>query len=156
MIFLMDFKGDALARRSSVRAASGRAFARYALLQCWTSWRSTAPRGGLRADGRVTGRFAMSLSFIRSWSRMPQRRAQRQFCAASPRFNFMGDFFRSISTRLEPIVLHFVNAPAPGTRLWRARFAGELSRLVRLIAVAGLGRVARHRCGGGPGRRSRL
>ena len=49
------------------------------------------------------------------------------FAPLSPRFNFMGDFFLlDLERRLEPIVLHFVNAPKPWElALWRgeARFA---------------------------------
>ncbi len=49
------------------------------------------------------------------------------FAPLSPRFNFMGDFFLlDLERRLEPIVLHFVNAPKPWELgLWRgeARFA---------------------------------
>ena len=36
------------------------------------------------------------------------------FAPLSPRFNFMGDFFLlDLERQLEPIVLHFVNAPKP-------------------------------------------
>ena len=49
------------------------------------------------------------------------------FAPLSPRFNFMGDFFLlDLERRIEPIVLHFVNAPKPWELgLWRgeARFA---------------------------------
>src|SRR3984885_8586835 len=51
------------------------------------------------------------------------------FAPLSPRFNFMGDFFLlDLERRLEPIVLHFVNAPKPWELgAWRgeARFAGN-------------------------------
>ena len=49
------------------------------------------------------------------------------FAALSPRFNFMGDFFLlDLERWLEPIVLHFVNAPKPwelGSWRGEARFA---------------------------------
>ena len=49
------------------------------------------------------------------------------FAPLSPRFNFMGDFFLlDLERRLEPIVLHFVNAPKPwelGSWRGEARFA---------------------------------
>ena len=49
------------------------------------------------------------------------------FAPLSPRYNFMGDFFLlDLDRRLEPIVLHFVNAPKPWEFAgWRgeARFA---------------------------------
>ena len=69
------------------------------------------------------------------------------FAALSPRFNFMGDFFLlDLERRLEPIVLHFVNAPKPWELgLWRgeAEVRGSLSGLVRHVALAGLGAFAR-------------
>ena len=50
-----------------------------------------------------------------------------RFAPLSPRYNFMGDFFLlDLERRLEPIVLHFVNAPKPWElAAWRgeARFA---------------------------------
>jgi lipopolysaccharide biosynthesis glycosyltransferase len=49
------------------------------------------------------------------------------FAPLSPRYNFMGDFFLlNLERRLDPIVLHFVNAPKPWElALWRGegRFA---------------------------------
>jgi lipopolysaccharide biosynthesis glycosyltransferase len=54
---------------------------------------------------------------------------QGDFAPLSPRFNFMGDFFLlDLERRIEPIVLHFVNAPKPWElELWRgeARFASN-------------------------------
>jgi len=50
-----------------------------------------------------------------------------RFAPLSPRYNFMGDFFLiDLERTIEPIVLHFVNAPKPWELgLWRgeARFA---------------------------------
>ena len=49
------------------------------------------------------------------------------FAPLSPRYNFMGDFFLvDLERRIDPIVLHFVNAPKPWTLgAWKgeARFA---------------------------------
>jgi lipopolysaccharide biosynthesis glycosyltransferase len=49
------------------------------------------------------------------------------FAPLTPRFNFMGDFFLiDLERQLEPIVLHFVNAPKPwelGSWKGEARFA---------------------------------
>jgi lipopolysaccharide biosynthesis glycosyltransferase len=49
------------------------------------------------------------------------------FAPLSPRYNFMGDFFLlDLERRLEPLVLHFVNAPKPWEfAAWKgeARFA---------------------------------
>ena len=49
------------------------------------------------------------------------------FAPLSPRYNFMGDFFLlDLERRLDPIVLHFVNAPKPWMLdAWKgeARFA---------------------------------
>ena len=58
-----------------------------------------------------------------------------RFAPLSPRYNFMGDFFLlDLERRIEPIVLHFVNAPKP----WESRRVArrspirrELPRLVR-------------------------
>ena len=59
----------------------------------------------------------------------------------------MGDFFLlDLERRIEPIVLHFVNAPeALGARRLAGRGAlrRELPRLVPRLALAGLGRGAR-------------
>ena len=64
------------------------------------------------------------------------------FAPLSPRYNFMGDFFLlDLEREIEPIVLHFVNSPKPWELAsWRgeARFAAELPKLVRALAVAGV------------------
>ncbi len=77
---------------------------------------------------RDDGAQRTSRSGFPSWSRT---RSMRPCAAASrrlsPRYNFMGDFFLlDLERTIEPIVLHFVNAPKPWELAsWRgeARFA---------------------------------
>ncbi len=65
----------------------------------------------------------------------------------SPRYNFMGDFFLlDLERRIEPIVLHFVNAPKPWKLdAWKgeARFAENYRDWFARLALAGLGEGAR-------------
>ena len=128
MIFLMDFKGDALARRfQRARRSLG--------LDLDTPYFNAGlmaiDRAAWRAE-KVTERVTAALS------ERPERFAfmeqdalnatlRGNFAPLSPRFNFMGDFFLlDLERRLAPIVLHFVNAPKPWElKLWKgeARFA---------------------------------
>ena len=56
---------------------------------------------------------------------------QGGFAPLSPRYNFMGDFFLlDLERPIEPIVLHFVNAPKPwqlGDWKGEARFAEAIA-----------------------------
>jgi lipopolysaccharide biosynthesis glycosyltransferase len=128
MIFLMDFKGDALARQfQRSRRALGLAL--------------DTPyfNAGLMAIDRAEWRKrALAERVARALRDTPERfpfneqdalnaTLHGDFAPLSPRFNFMGDFFLlDLERRIEPIVLHFVNAPKPWElKLWRgeARFA---------------------------------
>ena len=124
MIFLMDFKGDALARRfQRARRTLGLAL--------------DTPyfNAGLMAIDRAQWRAeALTERVTRALRDQPERFAfmeqdalnatlKGRFAPLSPRYNFMGDFFLTdLERRIEPIVLHFVNAPKP----WDyASFKGE-------------------------------
>jgi lipopolysaccharide biosynthesis glycosyltransferase len=128
MIFLMDFKGDALARRfQRSRASLGLA--------------PDTPyfNAGLMAIDRAAWRAAKVTERVTEALRDDPKRfafmeqdalnatLNGNFAALSPRFNFMGDFFLlDLERRIEPIVLHFVNAPKPwelGAWKGEARFA---------------------------------
>ena len=128
MIFLMDFKGDALARRfQRSRRALGLALA------------TPYFNAGLMAIDRAAWRTEkLTERVVKALRDEPKRypfmeqdalnaTLKGNFMTLSPRFNFMGDFFLlDLERRLEPIVLHFVNAPKPWELdSWRgeARFA---------------------------------
>jgi lipopolysaccharide biosynthesis glycosyltransferase len=128
MIFLMDFKGDALARQfQRARRSLG--------LALDTPYFNAGLMAIDRAEWR---RRALAERVARALCDAPERfpfneqdalnaTLKGDFAPLSPRFNFMGDFFLIDLERLiEPIVLHFVNAPKPWElKLWRgeARFA---------------------------------
>ena len=130
MIFYMDFKGDALARRfQRTRRSLG--------LAPETPYFNAGLMAIDRAEWR---RRALAERVARALRDAPERfpfneqdalnaTLKGDFAALSPRFNFMGDFFLLDLERLiEPIVLHFVNAPKPWElELWRgeARFAQD-------------------------------
>ena len=128
MIFLMDFKGDALARqfqrsRRSLGLALDTPYFNAGLM--------AIDRAAWRAE-RLTERVTQALRDEPERYPFMEQDAlnaalKGNFAALSPRFNFMGDFFLiDLERRLEPIVLHFVNAPKPWELgLWRgeARFA---------------------------------
>jgi lipopolysaccharide biosynthesis glycosyltransferase len=128
MIFLMDFKGDALARKfERARRSLGLAL--------------DTPyfNAGLMAIDRAAWRAAkVTERVIKALRDDPMRftfmeqdalnaALKGDFAPLSPRFNFMGDFFLlDLERAIEPIVLHFVNAPKPWELdMWRgeARFA---------------------------------
>jgi lipopolysaccharide biosynthesis glycosyltransferase len=128
MIFLMDFKGDALARRFQ---RTRRALE----LSLDTPYFNAGLMAIDRAEWR---RRALAERVVRALRDTPERfpfneqdalnaTLRGDFAPLSPRFNFMGDFFLiDLERRIEPIVLHFVNAPKPWElKLWRgeARFA---------------------------------
>ena len=128
MIFLMDFKGDALARkferaRRSLGLAPDTPYFNAGLMAIdRAAWRAA----------KVTARVTKALrDDPKRFAFMEQdalnAALEGDFALLSPRFNFMGDFFLlDLERRLEPIVLHFVNAPKPWELgLWKgeARFA---------------------------------
>jgi lipopolysaccharide biosynthesis glycosyltransferase len=130
MIFLMDFKRDALARRfQTYRRSLG--------LDLETPYFNAGLMAIDRAEWR---RRALTERVVRALRETPARfpfmeqdvlnaTLSGDFAPLSPRFNFMGDFFLlDLERRIEPIVLHFVNAPKPWElALWRgeARFAED-------------------------------
>ncbi len=130
MIFYMDFKGDALARRfQRTRRSLG--------LALDTPYFNAGLMAIDRAEWR---RRALAEQVARALRDAPERfpfneqdalnaTLKGDFAPLSPRYNFMGDFFLlDLERRIEPIVLHFVNAPKPWElKLWRgeARFARD-------------------------------
>jgi lipopolysaccharide biosynthesis glycosyltransferase len=128
MIFLMDFKGDALARqfqrsRRSLGLALDTPYFNAGLM--------AIDRAAWRAE-KLTERVTRALRDEPERYPFMEQDAlnamlKGNFMALSPRFNFMGDFFLlDLERSLQPIVLHFVNAPKPWELdSWRgeARFA---------------------------------
>jgi lipopolysaccharide biosynthesis glycosyltransferase len=128
MIFLMDSKGDALARqfqrsRRSLGLALDTPYFNAGLM--------TIDRAAWRAE-KLTERVTKALRDDPQRYRFMEQDAlnatlKGNFAALSPRFNFMGDFFLlDLERWLEPVVLHFVNAPKPwelGSWRGEARFA---------------------------------
>jgi len=128
MIFYMDFKGDALAQQfQRTRRSLG--------LALDTPYFNAGLMAIDRAEWR---RRALAERVARALCDTPERFPFNEqdalnatllgdFAPLSPRYNFMGDFFLlDLERRIEPIVLHFVNAPKPwALDLWRgeARFA---------------------------------
>ncbi len=133
MIFLMDFKGDALARRFQ-------AYRRSLGLKTQTPYFNAGLMAIDRAEWRARGlteRVTRALCETPKRFRFMEQSAlnatlQGEFAPLSPRYNFMGDFFLlDLERRLEPIALHFVNAPKPWEfARWRgeARFAEDYRR----------------------------
>lgn len=128
MIFLMDFKGDALARqfqrsRRSLGLALDTPYLNAGLMAIdRAAWRAE------KLTERVTKRLRDEPKLYPFMEQDALNAALKgNFAPLSPRFNFMGDFFLlDLERRLEPIVLHFVNAPKPWElNSWRgeARFA---------------------------------
>src|SRR5271165_1536979 len=128
MIFYMDFKGDEVARQfQRTRRSLG--------LALDTPYFNAGLMAIDRAEWR---RRALAEQVARALRDTPERfpfneqdalnaTLKGDFAPLSPRFNFMGDFFLlDLERRIEPIVLHFVNAPKPWQLAdWRgeARFA---------------------------------
>jgi lipopolysaccharide biosynthesis glycosyltransferase len=128
MIFLMDFKGDALARRFQ---RSRRSLGLALDTPYFNAGLMAIDRAAWRA-AKLTERVTRALSDEPGRYPFMEQDALNatlhgDFAPLSPRFNFMGDFFLlDLERRLEPIVLHFVNAPKPWELgAWRgeARFA---------------------------------
>jgi lipopolysaccharide biosynthesis glycosyltransferase len=128
MIFYLDFKGDALARqfqrtRRSLGLALDTPYFNAGLMAIdRAKWRRR----------RLAEQVAQALRDAPERFPFNEQDAlnatlRGDFAPLSPRFNFMGDFLLLDLERLvEPIVLHFVNAPKPWElKLWRgeARFA---------------------------------
>jgi lipopolysaccharide biosynthesis glycosyltransferase len=128
MIFLMDLKGDALARQFQ---RSRRALGLALDTPYFNAGLMTIDRAAWRSE-RLTERVVKALrGEPKRYPFMEQdvlnATLKGDFAPLSPRFNFMGDFFLlDLERQLEPIVLHFVNAPKPWELdSWRgeARFA---------------------------------
>jgi lipopolysaccharide biosynthesis glycosyltransferase len=128
MIFLMDFKHDALARQFQ---RSRRSLGLSLDTPYFNAGLMAIDRARWRAD-KLTECVAKQLRDDPKRFPFMEQDAlnatlRGDFTPLSPRYNFMGDFFLlDLERRLEPIVLHFVNAPKPWElALWRgeARFA---------------------------------
>jgi lipopolysaccharide biosynthesis glycosyltransferase len=128
MIFLMDFKGDALARQFQ---RSRRALGLAIDTPYFNAGLMTIDRAAWRAE-KLTERVVTALRDEPERYPFMEQDALNAtlkggFAPLSPRFNFMGDFFLlDLERRIEPIVLHFVNAPKPwelGSWRGEARFA---------------------------------
>jgi lipopolysaccharide biosynthesis glycosyltransferase len=128
MIFLMDFKGDALARqfqrsRRSLGLSLDTPYFNAGLMAIErATWRAK------KLTARVTKALRDEPELYPFMEQDALNAALKgDFAPLSPRFNFMGDFFLlDLERRLEPIVLHFVNAPKPwelGSWRGEARFA---------------------------------
>jgi len=128
MIFLMDFKGDSLARQFQLaRRSLGLDFA----TPYFNAGLMAIDRAAWRAQ-RLTERVVKALRDDPKRFPFMEQDAlnatlRGRFAPLSPRFNFMGDFFLlDLERGIEPIVLHFVNSPKPwALSEWRgeARFA---------------------------------
>ena len=125
MIFLMDFKGDDALVRQFQR--SRRSLGLALDTPYFNAGLMAIDRAAWRAE-KLTERVTKALS--EDPGRFPfmeqdalNATLRGGFAPLSPRYNFMGDFFLlDLERRLEPIVLHFVNAPKP----WElATFRGE-------------------------------
>ena len=115
MIFLMDFKGDALARQFQ---RSRRSLGLNLETPYFNAGLMAIDRAGWRAE-RLTERVTEALRQTPERFPFNEQDALNAilkggFAPLSPRYNFMGDFFLlDLERRLEPLVLHFVNAPKP-------------------------------------------
>ena len=128
MIFLMDFKGDALARQFQ---RSRRRLGIALDTPYFNAGLMAIDRAAWRAE-KLTERVTTALRDEPKRFPFMEQDAlnatlRGRFAPLSPRYNFMGDFFLlDLERTIEPIVLHFVNAPKPWElALWRgeARFA---------------------------------
>jgi len=130
MIFLMDFKGDALARQFQ---RSRRRLGLALDTPYFNAGLMAIDRAAWRAE-KLTERVTRALRDEPQRFPFMEQDALNatlhgRFAPLSPRLNFMGDFFLlDLERAIEPIVLHFVNAPKPWElALWRgeARFAED-------------------------------
>jgi len=129
MIFLMDNKGDDGLVRQFKRSRRGLGLALDT--PYFNAGLMAIDRAAWRAE-KLTERVATALrDEPKRFPFMEQDALNAtllgRFAPLSPRYNFMGDFFLlDLERTIEPIVLHFVNAPKPWELpLWRgeARFA---------------------------------
>ncbi len=128
MIFLMDFKADALARQFQ---QSRRSLGLKLDTPYFNAGLMAIDRAAWRTE-RLTERVTRALRETPERFPFNEQDALNAilkggFAPLSPRYNFMGDFFLlDLERRLEPLVLHFVNAPKPWDySSWKgeARFA---------------------------------
>ncbi len=149
MIFLMDFKGDALARQFQ---RSRRALGLALDTPYFNAGLMTIDRAAWRAE-KLTERVTKALRDEPERYPFMEQDAlnaalKGNFMALSPRFNFMGDFFLldlERSARADRAAFR-QRAEALGARLVarRSEVRRELSRLVRRVALAGPGAITRH------------
>jgi len=128
MIFLMDFRGGALAQKFQ---AHRRALGLAPDTPYFNAGLMAIDRA--RWSGEELGERAMR-ALLTDPARYPYMEQSAlneliagRFAPLSPRYNFMGDFFLlDLEARIDPVVLHFVNRPKPWERDWRgeARFSG--------------------------------
>ena len=123
MIFLMDFKDDALARRfQRARLSLGMALD----TPYFNAGLMTIDRAAWRA-AKVGDRVSKALAEHPERYPFMEQDAlnatlKGDFAPLSPRYNFMGDFLLlDLERRIDPIVLHFVIPPKP----WQAGYRGE-------------------------------
>ncbi len=123
MIFLMDFKDDALARsfqksRQNLGLSLDTPYLNAGLM--------AIDRAAWRAE-RLTERVTEALRNDPARYPFMEQDALNAtlggaFAPLSPRFNFMGDFFLlDLERSIDPVVLHFVIPPKP----WQPGFKGE-------------------------------
>ena len=115
MIFLMDYRGGALARefqahRRTLGLAPGTPYFNAGLM--------VIDRAKWRADELGTRAMRALLTNPDRHPFMEQSALNELvaggFAPLSPRYNFMGDFFLlGLEEQIDPIVLHFVNRPKP-------------------------------------------
>ena len=130
MIFLMDSKGDALARKFQ---ASRRSLGLDLATPYFNAGLMVIDRAQWREQD-LTARVTRALrEEPQKYPFMEQDALnsliQGRFAKLSPRYNFMGDFFLTgLEDQIQPIVLHFVNSPKPWEfESWRgeARFSAQ-------------------------------
>ena len=130
MIFLMDCKGDALARQFQ---ASRRSLGLDLATPYFNAGLMVIDREQWRSQD-LTARVTRALRETPMRYPFMEQDAlnsllQGRFAKLSPRYNFMGDFFLTgLEKEIQPIVLHFVNSPKPWEfDKWRgeARFSHQ-------------------------------
>ena len=150
MIFLMDFRQDALARQfQRHRRSLG--------LDLTTPYFNAGLLAIDRAQWAARDLGERAMAALRAApERYPflEQSALNEliaggFAPLSPRYNFMGDFFLlGLEALVDPIVLHFVNDPKPwDLDRWRgqARFAQDYEAWFAAVAVARVSQSCRRR-----------